>query len=81
MDIKVLGSGNCSNCETQMEIIKRALTTTGKFAKLEKVVDLVEIMNYGVMSTPAIVIDGEVKARGKVLNEQEVIALFNTNTH
>ncbi len=33
-------------------------------------------MNYGVVSTPAIVIDGEVKSRGKILNEQEVIALF-----
>ncbi len=41
-----------------------------------KVEDLVEVMNYGVMSTPAIVINGEVKARGKVLNEQEVIAHF-----
>ncbi len=76
MHIKVLGSGCCSNCETQMEIVKKALSTTGKFAKLEKVVDLVEVMNYGVMSTPAIVINGKVKARGKVLNEQEVIALF-----
>jgi len=34
-------------------------------------------MNYGVMSTPAIVIDGEVKSRGKILNEQEVISLLN----
>ncbi len=76
MDIKVLGSGCCSNCETQMEMVKKALASSGKFAKLEKVVDLAEVMKYGVMSTPAIVIDGEVKARGKVLNEQEVIALF-----
>lgn len=76
MDIKVLGSGYCSNCETQMEIVKKALASTGKFAKLEKVVDMIEVMNYGVMSTPAIVIDGEVKSRGKVLNEQEIIALF-----
>ena len=76
MNIKVLGSGCCSNCETQMEIVKKALSRTGKFAKLEKVVDLVEVMNYGVMSTPAIVINGKVKARGKVLNEQEVIDLF-----
>jgi len=37
---------------------------------------MVEVMNYGVMSTPAIVIDGEVKTRGKILREQEVIDLL-----
>lgn len=76
MDIKVLGSGNCSNCEAQMEIVKKAIASSGKFSKLEKVVDLAEVMKYGVMSTPAIVIDGEVKARGRVFSEEEVIALF-----
>ena len=76
MDIKVLGSECCANCEAQMEIVKKALASTGKSAKLEKIEDLVVVMSYGVMSTPAIVIDGEVKARGKILNEQEVIALF-----
>lgn len=76
MDIKVLGSECCANCDAQMEIVKKALATTGKFAKLEKVEDMIEVMNYGVMSTPAIVIDGEVKSRGKILNELEVIALF-----
>ncbi len=76
MDVKILGSECCANCDTQMEIVKKALATTGKFAKLEKVEDMIEVMNYGVMSTPAIVIDGEVKSRGKILNELEVIALF-----
>jgi len=77
MDIKVLGSECCANCDAQMEIVKKALATAGKFAKLQKIEDMIEVMNYGVMSTHAIVIDGEVKSRGKILNEQEVIALFN----
>jgi len=76
MDIKVLGSGCCSNCETQMEIVKNAIAKSGKFAKLEKIVDMVEVMNYGVMSTPAIVIDGAVKSKGEILNEEAVIALL-----
>ncbi len=78
MDIKVLGSECCANCDAQMEIVKKALATAGKFAKLEKIEDMIEVMNYGVMSTPAIVINGKVKSRGKILNEQEVIALFET---
>jgi len=77
MDIKVLGSECCANCDVQMEIVKKALASTGKFAKLEKIEDALEVVNYGVMSTPAIVIDGKVKSRGKILNEQEVISLFN----
>ncbi len=76
MEIKVLGSECCSNCEVQLEMVKKALASTSREAKLEKIEDLVEVMSYGVMSTPAIVIDGEVKSRGKILNEQEVIALF-----
>ncbi len=76
MDIKILGSECCSNCDAQLEIVKKALTSSGKEAQLEKIEDLMKVMAYGVMSTPAIVIDGEVKSRGKILNEQEVIALF-----
>ncbi|SFZ97488.1 redox-active disulfide protein 2 [hydrothermal vent metagenome] len=76
MEIKVLGSECCSNCDTQMKIVKSALEATGISATVEKVEDMVEVMNYGVMSTPAIVIDGEVKTRGKVLREQEVIDLL-----
>ncbi len=76
MDIKVLGSDCCANCDTQMKIVKSALESTGKSATLEKIEDLVEVMSYGVISTPAIVINGEVKSRGKILNEQEVIELF-----
>ncbi len=76
MDIKVLGSDCCANCDAQIQIVKSALESTGKIATLEKIEDLVEVMSYGVISTPAIVIDGEVKSRGKILNEQEVIELF-----
>ncbi len=76
MDIKVLGSDCCANCDAQMQIVKSALESTGKIATLEKIEDLVEVMSYGVISTPAIVIDGEVKSRGKILNKQEVIELF-----
>ncbi len=76
MDIKVLGSDCCANCDAQIQIVKSVLESTGKIATLEKIEDLVEVMSYGVISTPAIVIDGEVKSRGKILNEQEVIELF-----
>ncbi len=65
MDVKVLGPG-CAKCNKLYDETKKAIEDTGVSANLEKVVDLEEIVSYGVMMTPALVIDGEVKVSGKV---------------
>lgn len=75
MKIEVLGTG-CSKCKALEEAVKQAVTKIGEFHEVKKVEDLVEIMNYGVMSTPALVVDGVVKSTGKVLSVDELLILF-----
>jgi small redox-active disulfide protein 2 len=61
--IKVLGSG-CKNCETTANLIQIAAEQAGVEVELEKVTDIAEIMAFGVMSTPGVVVDGEVVHAG-----------------
>ncbi|QKF83208.1 thioredoxin family protein [Halarcobacter ebronensis] len=75
MKIEILGTG-CSKCEALTNNVKVAVAKKGIFAQIEKVDDMVKIMNYGVMSTPALVINGEVKSTGKLLNVEEIEELL-----
>ena len=75
MKIEILGTG-CTKCKTLEENTKLALTKIGGFHEIKKVEDIVEIMNYGVMSTPALVVDGVVKSSGKVLSVDEIIDII-----
>lgn len=77
MKIEILGTG-CAKCKTLEAVAKEAVAKSGKFAQIEKVEDIAKIMEYQVMSTPALVIDGVVKSSGKVLSVDEVIALMNS---
>ncbi len=63
--IKVLGTG-CRNCEITAKVIAQAAKEAGVEIKLEKVTDIAEIMSYGVMSTPGVVVDGKVVHSGGV---------------
>ncbi|QWB95704.1 TM0996/MTH895 family glutaredoxin-like protein [Mycoplasmatota bacterium] len=65
MEIKVLGSG-CPKCIQLEKNVKEALNILGKEASIEKVTDYVEIVSFGVMSTPALVVDGKVLFAGRV---------------
>jgi small redox-active disulfide protein 2 len=65
MKISVLGTG-CARCDRLYETTRRALDELGLDAELEKVSGIQEIMAFGVMVTPALAIDGEVKVAGKV---------------
>ena len=71
MEIKVLGSG-CANCKTTYEMIEKIVKENQLDATLSKVEDIVELLNYGIMTTPAIVVDGEVKLKGHVPTESEI---------
>ena len=75
MKIEILGTG-CSKCKALEANVKKAVADAGIFAQIEKVEDIVKIMDYSVMSTPALVIDGEVKSTGKTLNPEEIKAFF-----
>ncbi len=72
MIIKILGTG-CPNCQKQEENMKIALKEVGKEDyQLEHIRDIDEIIGYGVMSTPAIVIDEEIKGAGRVFEVKEI---------
>jgi small redox-active disulfide protein 2 len=71
MKIEILGTG-CAKCKTLYENVKKALEETGKNAEVVKVEDIPAIMKYGVMSTPALVIDGQVKFSGKLASVAEI---------
>jgi small redox-active disulfide protein 2 len=71
--IKVLGSG-CRNCEITASTIVKAAEQAGVEIALEKVTDIAEIMGYGVISTPGVVIDGQVVHAGGVPDQDQVRA-------
>lgn len=69
--IKVLGTG-CANCKTTMKLIADAAREKGVEIKLEKVEQLQDIMAYGVMSTPGVVVDGKVVHAGGVPSRDKI---------
>ena len=71
MDIKVLGTG-CANCKTTIALIEQIAQTKGVPVTLSKVEELRDIMGYGVMSTPGVVIDGKVVHAGGVPGRDKV---------
>ena len=75
MEIKVLGTG-CPNCKKTKAVVAAAVSELGVNAAVEEVTDLADIMAYGVMATPALVIDGVVVGSGGVPTKQQVEQLL-----
>lgn len=75
MEIKVLGTG-CAKCKALEKATKEAIAKTGVTANVTKVEDIVEIMQFGVMTTPALVIDGEIVVKGRVPSVDEISRLL-----
>jgi small redox-active disulfide protein 2 len=73
MKIQVLGTG-CARCRQLYAEVEKALSATGVPAELEKVDKIDEIVKFGVMMTPALVIDGEVKTSGRIPPSSEIAA-------
>jgi small redox-active disulfide protein 2 len=71
MEIKVLGPG-CPRCKQTEKVVMQALSEAGVAANVEKVTDMMKIAGYGVLGTPAVVVDGEVKSVGKIPNKEDV---------
>lgn len=75
MKIEILGMG-CKKCSDLMDNTKKAATELNLEAEFVKVEDIKTIMSYGVMTTPALVVDGVVKVSGKIPNIEEIKALL-----
>lgn len=71
MNIKILGSG-CANCKKLQANTEEAIKDLKIDATIEKVEDINQIIDYGVMKTPALVVDEKVKASGRVLSTEEI---------
>jgi len=75
MKIEILGTG-CKKCNQLTENAKEAIALAGVDAEVVKVTDLAQIMNRNVISTPALVIDGEVKSTGKLLKPKDIAKML-----
>lgn len=69
--IKILGTG-CSKCKQTEAIVKQVVAQMGIEATIEKVEDIEKIMEYSVLTTPALVIDGQIMVKGRVPGAEEV---------
>ena len=75
MKVQILGTG-CMKCEKLEANAKEAIKEKGGAYEIEKVTDIKKIMDFGVMLTPALAIDGQVKSVGKVLSVEEIKKLL-----
>lgn len=79
MKIEILGTG-CPKCKKLFEVTTEAVKELGIQAEIVKVEKIQDIMNYGVMITPALVIDGKVQAVGKVPDKTEITTIIKTKS-
>lgn len=75
MDIKILTAG-CCNRHSLYNRVDRILDSAGIDASVERIEDMEEVLSYGVLSTPALVIDGEVQVRGRTPSSNEIAGLL-----
>ncbi len=75
MNIKVLGGG-CCKCESLLEAVKEAVAEKGIKAEIEYITDIQKIVEYGIMSTPALMIDNRVVSMGHVLKAKDILKLL-----
>ena len=75
MRIQILGTG-CPKCRALTANVEKALVELGIAADIEKVTGIKDIMKFGILSTPGLAIDGEVKAAGKVLSPEQIKKLL-----
>ena len=74
-NIKILGTG-CPKCQQTTKIVEEAVSQSGIEASIEKVEDIMQIMKYNVMSTPAVVINDEIVVKGRVPSVKEITDLL-----
>jgi small redox-active disulfide protein 2 len=79
MNVKILGTG-CPNCLRLEALVRQVATEKGLSLEVDKVTDIAKIMSYGIMSTPGLVVDGQVMSSGRVPPKAEVAALLAAAT-
>lgn len=77
MEIKVLGTG-CPKCKSLEKAIREIVAQNNIDATITKVEDIMEIMNFNVMTTPALVVDGKIVVKGRVPSNEELKELLTT---
>jgi len=75
MNIQILGTG-CPKCKALEANAREAVVASGIAATIEKITDIDKIMDMGVMMTPALAIDGEVKSVGKLLTKDQILGIL-----
>lgn len=75
MEVKVLDPG-CAKCKTTYNVVEKVIKDSNLDVTLTKVDDIMEMMSYNIMTTPAIVVDGAVKIKGRVPTEKEIKELL-----
>ncbi len=73
MEIKVLGPG-CAKCNKTEKLIQEVIKETGMDATVEKVTDMMQIASYGVFETPSVIVDNDLKCKGKVPKKKAIAA-------
>lgn len=76
MEIKILGTG-CPKCKSLEKMTRDVVEQNNMSATITKVEDIMEIMNYGVMSTPALVVNEKVEIKGRIPSADEIISVLS----
>lgn len=76
--VKVLGTG-CANCKTTQKLIQSVARENDIEITLEKVEDMAEIMSYGILSTPGVIVDGKVAHSGGVPDKKTILSWFKSS--
>lgn len=74
--IKILGTG-CPKCQSMTKVVTDVISENNLDATVEKVEDIMEIMKFNIMTTPALVVDDVITIKGRVPSKTEVLALLN----
>lgn len=78
MEIIVLGTG-CAKCKRLEQVVRDVVAEMGVEASIKKEEDIMNIMSYGIMHTPGLVINGQVVSKGRIPTSKELMELINTN--
>ncbi len=78
IEVKVLGTG-CANCKTTQKLIEEVSSENGIEITLEKVEDVAEIMAYGIMSTPGVLVDGKIAHTGGIPDKKTILSWFRSS--
>lgn len=75
LEIKILGTG-CPKCKSLDKVTRKVVEEAGLDANIEKVEDIMEIMKFGIIATPGLVVNGEVKVSGRLPSEKEIRSII-----